>query len=138
MDAAPDRNRKFLFWLFAIFAVLALAGICAGGLYLISRQTSNAYIVTNNSQKPLQNLRLKVVDMNQKPLYDQTRTTLYPGESWILKTSVHDSRATLTFELDLQPYSYDEPYIDFWTGEGWEFSVQSDGSVQTHYSRNFE
>jgi hypothetical protein len=59
--------------------------------------------------------------------------SLRPGESLRVRHTHRDTKAIVTFAVAGRSFRHDGAYIDLWTGEGWRFDIQSDGTVMSGY-----
>ena len=59
--------------------------------------------------------------------------TLEPGESLRVRHTHNDTTVVVEFVLGGRTFRHDEGYVDLWTGEGYRFDIQPDGTVKSGY-----
>lgn len=118
--------RKATFLILALLAVVA--GVC--GYYLIH---PNRAVIRNRSGAELHDVHLVLRDLQDKVYLEERMDRLAPRDEIVFRHGHNDSRGKLRFLLKDQQHSFDEEYIDLWTGEGWVFEILDDGKVQTNY-----
>jgi hypothetical protein len=103
---------------------------------LVMRQSdgrwSNRIVIRNYSDVEVRNIRIILAYTGSAPL-TRSVASLPSGQAHVVHHHFHDSRASLEFEWGTQSKSLEVPYIDLWTGEGWVFEIQPDGSVKQGY-----
>lgn len=121
--------RRKLVILVALAALAAVVGVMA----MLLRWPNRA-IVRNDCHHELQDVELVLRDHTDGCEVARKRIArLRSGKSAVLRHGRNDFSADLRFTLSGRAYSYTQPYIDLWTGEGWIFAIQSDGQVLTGY-----
>jgi hypothetical protein len=60
--------------------------------------------------------------------------SLKAGESISIRHSHKNTKAVVEFTISGKKVRYEEGYIDLWTGEGWVFGIQPDGTVTSGYA----
>lgn len=113
-------------------ALLAGAGILAAGGRL---RDPNRLVVRNASGRPLARVELCFGPARGESTLRRLET-LGPGECLVLRHGINDLGASLRFDWDGSPRGVEADYIDLWTGEGWVFEVQADGSVKQGYDHH--
>ena len=119
-----------------ILVSLAALAVVAGVLYRYAPWPSraNRAIVRNDCSNDLQDVELVLRNYTDATEFAHKQIArLRPGESARLRHGRTDFSADLRFKLADRAYSYTQPYIDLWMGEGWIFAVQPDGRVLTGY-----
>jgi hypothetical protein len=90
--------------------------------------------VRNLSGQSLTNVVLELRDHQRSDWRASRRVAvLRPGESFRIRHSHNDTSAVVEFALGGQRFRHEEGYIDLWTGEGWRFDIQSNGTVKAEY-----
>jgi hypothetical protein len=118
--------------------ILAVAIVIADGsltaLLLLVLAWPNRAVIQNASGAELSDVRLTLYDLRGKALVERRVLRLAPGASVVVRHRHNDLRAELQYTLAGKERTYDEPQIDLWAGEGWSFTVQRDGSVESRYA----
>lgn len=109
--------------------VIAVAVLCVYELYLVNR-----LIVRNSSGVDVKDVTLSVEDLGGKWHASKSATLLKPGASLIIRHSKNDTTAKLAYTINGTSRVYEQKYIDLWTGEGWLFDIQPDGSIRGTYA----
>lgn len=119
-----------------ILVSLAALAVVAGVSYMYAPWPSraNRAIVRNDCSNELRDIELVLRDYTDGTEFARKQIArLRPGESVRLRHGRTDLIADLRFKLADRAYSYTQPHIDLWMGEGWIFAVQSDGRVLNGY-----
>ena len=95
--------------------------------------TSNRTIVRNSSGAQVRDLVLVLRELDGKRRLEKKLEILEPGASFTVRHGKNDTRAGLRYVIGGTLREHKENYIDLWTGEGWVFDIQADGTVRSGY-----
>jgi len=93
----------------------------------------NRVLIRNSSGARVQDVKLVLRAKDGDWTMSRRMSNLSPGETVAFRHGEHDTSAALEFRIGDRTYEYEEGYIDLWTGEGWVFDIQSDGTVRGSY-----
>src|SRR4029453_16517487 len=113
--------------LVGLVLVLSLLVMCQS-----DGRRSNRIVIRNYSGVEVRNIRVVLAYPGSEP-FARSLASLRSGQAHVIHHHFNDSRASLEFEWGTQSKSLEVPYIDLWTGEGWVFEIQPDGSVKQGY-----
>jgi hypothetical protein len=108
--------------------LLSLIAFCVWCL-----QMHNRAEVHNSSGRTVEHIQLDLHGHDGDWTFTKRVETLKPGHSVRVRHHQTDLTAELRFEIDGKKVDYKEGYIDLWSGEGWRFDIQADGSVKAGY-----
>jgi hypothetical protein len=98
------------------------------------RPRSNHVRIANESGVTVGDVRLLVLNLNDRAVVlDERVKELSAGASATFEHRCNDSTPSLSFVLDGDRKTFDEPYVDLWTGQGWLSSIQPQGVVTSAY-----
>jgi len=117
----------------AILGVAAVCVLAALGAFLLWARAPNSTILRNSSGAEITNAHLSVQSLDGTKTLSKKAEKIGAGESLVLRHSLTDSRATVSFRLEGKQHRYARNYVDLWTGEGWILEIMPDGSVQSGY-----
>jgi hypothetical protein len=117
--------------LLMIVVVVAVFALVASWLAAWLTVPANRFIIRNASGVDLDNVKLTIGYGSDNKSWTMPR--LMAGSSETMIHEFNDLSAGLTFEIDGAERRFDNGHIDLWTGEGWVFEIQPDGSVKEEY-----
>ena len=114
------------FFLMLIF-VLFFGGILKLLLY------SNKIILKNSSNDKIFDIRLNLQSLNGKWSENLSIDVLDHGDKFVFRHNQNDLRVKFNYVIKDKIY-FEEKYIDLWSGEGYMFEIQTDGSIISGHS----
>jgi len=114
-------------------AVVLLLVLVAVGSLFVFRRVNERTEIRNSSGQTITNVVLELCDIQTAWSVTKSVRALGPGESVRVYHTHRDTKAVVTFALAGRKLRHDEAYIDLWTGEGWRFDIQPDGTVASGY-----
>jgi hypothetical protein len=115
-----------------IVAVAVLLVLATIGGFLLTHFSDHTDI-RNLSGQTVTDVVLQLRDHQTDWAITKRVASLKPGESLRVRHSHNDTRAVVEFAIAGRSIRHEEGYIDLWTGEGWCFDIQPDGSVTSGY-----
>jgi len=122
-------------WLrIAVGVVLfAFVGWCVLFLWAF-RSRSNHVRIANESGARVGDVRLLVRSTSDHAVVvDESMMELAAGTSATFEHRANDSEVRLSFVLGGAARTFEVPYVDLWTGQGWLLTIQPDGTVHSEY-----
>jgi hypothetical protein len=133
MDATPRRRLRWYQYSLRSLCVLTLLVVLAALWGVVSSRFSNYTDIRNVCGKTVTDVVLQLQDHQTEWTVSKRVARLEPGESLRVYHSHNDTRAIVEFAIAGRRFRHQERYIDLWTGEGWCFDIQPDGTVSSGY-----
>jgi hypothetical protein len=89
--------------------------------------------VRNLSGQTVTNVVFELRDYQTDWFVTRHIASLRPGGSIRIRHWHNDTKAVLQFGIAGRRFRHEEGYMDLWTGEGWRFDIQPDGTVESGY-----
>jgi hypothetical protein len=93
----------------------------------------NRALIRNSSGVQVRDVVLVLREYDGEWSLQRRAATLNPGESITIRHGKNDLKAHLQYVIRGREHEHTEKYIDLWTGEGWVFDIQPDGTVVSGY-----
>src|SRR4051812_16042182 len=111
-----------------LIAAAVLLGLTTSGVFFFARFTEHTDI-RNLSGETVTDVVLKLRDHQTDWAVTKRVASLKPGEYLRVHHLHNDTRAVVEFAIAGRSFRHEQGYIDLWTGEGWRFHIQKDGTV---------